>query len=113
LKILKGKYILIKDLIFKILFFSKENKIYLTAPLKSVERQDIEASLRTINDDRKNVIQAAIVRIMRVRKILKHESLMQEVIQQLSSHFEPKIAVIKVNSINKITSDNVVFFRLL
>ena len=78
-------------------FFSKNIRINLNVPLKSVEQKDIEGVHRTIDDDRKMVIQAAIVRIMKARQTLKHALLMQEVIQQLSSHFRPKIPLIKVS----------------
>lgn len=64
--------------------------------MKSVEQKDIEGLHRTIDEDRKMVIQAAIVRTMKARQTLKHALLMQEVIQQLSSRFKPKIPVIKV-----------------
>ena len=68
----------------------------MNVPLKSVEQKDIEGLHRTIDEDRKMVIQAAIVRTMKARQTLKHALLMQEVIQQLSSRFKPKIPVIKV-----------------
>ena len=79
-------------------FKSKKLRINLNVPLKSVEQKDIEGVHRTINEDRNMVIQAAIVRIMKARQTLKHALLMQEVIQQLSSRFRPKIPVIKVSS---------------
>jgi len=78
----------------------------LNVPLKSVEQKDIEGLHRTIDEDRKMVIQAAIVRTMKARQTLKHALLMQEVIQQLSSRFKPKIPVIKVNFIQKFSSKN-------
>ena len=61
-----------------------------------MEQKDIEGLHRTIDEDRKMVIQAAIVRTMKARQTLKHALLMQEVIEQLSSRFKPKIPVIKV-----------------
>ena len=81
---------------WKIIVFSKKIKITLNVPLKSVEQKDIEGLHRTIDEDRKMVIQAAIVRTMKARQTLKHALLMQEVIQQLSARFKPKIPVIKV-----------------
>jgi cullin 1 len=72
----------------------------LNLPLKSKYPKEIEDAHRTIDQHRQKVIQAAIVRIMKARQILKHALLMQEVIQQLSSRFKSNIPAIKVNIIS-------------
>ncbi|CAF5112462.1 unnamed protein product, partial [Rotaria sp. Silwood1] len=75
--------------------FSKKIKINLNLPLKLSKKKDIEDSHRTIDEDHRKDIQAAIVRTMEVRQTLKYKLLIQEVIQQLSSHFKPEIPVIQ------------------
>lgn len=48
-----------------------------------------------VDEDRKHEIEAAIVRIMKARKRLAHNSLVTEVIEQLKSRFVPNPIIIK------------------
>ncbi|CAK1546405.1 unnamed protein product [Leptosia nina] len=47
------------------------------------------------DDDRKMYLQAAVVRIMKQRKILRHTELIQEVVAQARGSFAPSVAMIK------------------
>ena len=57
--------------------------------------QEVEQTHHAIDDDRKMYLQAAIVRIMKSRKLLKHNQLIQEVLAQSKARFAPSIAMIK------------------
>lgn len=60
-------------------YSNKRTKFKITAALQKETPQEIEHTMSAVDDDRKLYLQAAIVRIMKSRKILKHNALIQEV----------------------------------
>jgi cullin 1 len=67
----------------------------LNQPIKAEVKVESSEVLKTVDDDRKYVIQATIVRIMKAHKTMKNQPLIQEVISQISQRFAPKIPDIK------------------
>ena len=58
---------------------NKRTKFKITSASQKETPQEIEQTHNAIDEDRKMYLQAAIVRIMKARKILKHTMLIQEV----------------------------------
>ena len=76
-------------------YTNKRTKFRIAGTVQKETPQEIEATHHAVEEDRKMYLQAAIVRIMKSRKLLKHNALIQEVLSQskvqrilfFSSHF--------------------------
>ena len=94
-------------------FKNKKVKVNLNISIKAEAKQDVEDTHKTIEEDRKmlmqvslarsfapmkirtDVFQSAIVRVMKSRKTMKHSQLVGEVINQIKNRFVPKVQDIK------------------
>ncbi|KAG8188555.1 hypothetical protein JTE90_007163 [Oedothorax gibbosus] len=85
-----GSFSLNKD------YVNKRTKFKLTAVIqKETTQQEVEQTHVSVDEDRKLYLQAAIVRIMKARKVLRHNALIQEVINQAKNRFVPNVSMIK------------------
>lgn len=78
----------------------------ITNKLESERRAENKQTLQRIDEDRRHLIEATIVRIMKMRKILSNRILIGEVLSQLTPKFTPKVPHIKVSRFSKMISLN-------
>jgi len=76
-------------------FISKRFRFKITTVLLGETPQQNAETRKLIDEDRKLYLQAAIVRIMKARKVLNHNNLIREVIEQARVRFQPNIQMIK------------------
>ncbi|KAF7714784.1 Uncharacterized protein PECH_007315 [Penicillium ucsense] len=62
---------------------------------KVESRGQREETEKKLNEERRHIIEAAVVRIMKQRKRLTHLNLMNEVLAQLTSRFVPDVKMVK------------------
>lgn len=77
-------------------YSNKRTKFKITAVVqKEAAQQEMEQTHNSVDEDRKLYLQAAVVRIMKARKVLRHNMLVQEVINQAKNRFSPNVTMIK------------------
>ena len=59
------------------------------------QQQQVEQTHASVDEDRKLYLQTAIVRIMKARKVIPHNCLIEEVINEAKNRFTPSVAMIK------------------
>eukprot|EP00038_Savillea_parva_P013983 m.9764 g.9764 ORF g.9764 m.9764 type:complete len:773 (+) comp2673_c0_seq1:137-2455(+) len=82
-------------LTLNVAFRNKKTKVNIKVPTKKEQKAETEDVHKTINEDRKLLMQAVIVRIMKMRKTMTMNQLIPEAIKQLEGRFVPKIPMLK------------------
>jgi len=76
-------------------FKPKKTKININVPIKIQQKAEDSATDAQVENERRFVLQAMIVRIMKMRKTTGYNLLISEVAQQASTRFTPTIPMIK------------------
>eukprot|EP01088_Endostelium_zonatum_P018470 TRINITY_DN5947_c0_g1_i4.p1 TRINITY_DN5947_c0_g1~~TRINITY_DN5947_c0_g1_i4.p1 ORF type:complete len:494 (-),score=135.69 TRINITY_DN5947_c0_g1_i4:25-1506(-) len=76
-------------------FVSKRMRFKVTTALTRETPKENEEAYKSISEERRSFLQAAIVRIMKARKTLNHANLVQETIGQAKARFKPSVPSIK------------------
>lgn len=90
-------------------FSSKHRKLKITSAAQAETEKDKKKTYKAVDEDRSMFLQALIVRIMKARKQLNHNQLIQLAIEHARARFQPEISTIK-KSID-ILIDKVMLFR--
>jgi hypothetical protein len=75
---------------------SKRLRIRVATQSSAAERQDSSATRESVTADRKLVLQAAIVRVMKARKSLPFQRLVGEVLEHVAERFRAPVPLVKL-----------------
>lgn len=80
---------------FNAKFKSKLYRVKIMTVVQKETESERSETRQKVDEDRKHMIEAAIVRIMKARKTMEHSNLISEVTKQLQSRFMPNPLLIK------------------
>ncbi|KAJ6245965.1 cullin-3a-related [Anaeramoeba flamelloides] len=92
-------------------FKSKLRRVKVPTVLRTEAEPERKKTRQRVEEDRKLLIDAAVVRVMKARKTLYHNDLIVEVTKQLTSIFHPKINMIKQRIENLIEREYLARFE--
>ncbi|KAH8081415.1 Cullin-domain-containing protein [Filobasidium floriforme] len=95
--LVKSKVLLVDGDTYDINYNMKSKKVRLNinVPMKAEQKKESDEVTKAAEEDRKYIYQATIVRIMKSRKTMKHQHLINEVSQHVSKNFPPVVSMIK------------------
>ena len=76
-------------------YSNKKKKVRIASAVQRETTQEAQSTRSAVDDDRRLFLQAAIVRVMKTRKTLTYQLLIQEVVEQSKARFSPSIPMIK------------------
>ncbi|KAL0489730.1 cullin [Acrasis kona] len=76
-------------------FKNKNRRIKIPNLVLKISKEEVQDINNTTQEDRKHAIEAAIVRLMKARKKMDHQTLVMDCSKQLMTHFVPDPKVIK------------------
>ena len=74
---------------------NKKTRVNINVPLRSVERRELEATRKSVDDERRYLTEAAIIRVMKTKKELEHHELVGQVMGQLAARFRADSRAVK------------------
>ena len=74
---------------------NRKTRVNINVPLRSVEKRELEATHKSVDDERRYLIEAAIIRIMKTKQKLAHQDLVGQVMGQLAARFMADSRTIK------------------
>jgi len=74
---------------------NRKTRVNINVPLRSVEKLELEATHQSVDDERRYLIEAAIIRIMKTKQKLAHQELVGKVMGQLAARFMADSRTIK------------------
>ncbi|KAJ3442620.1 cullin [Anaeramoeba flamelloides] len=92
----KNKKVISEDDVFQVntRFKSTQRKIKVVRISQNYTEKEKEKNMVWVNQERKNLIESMVIKVMKSRRVLKHEKLIAQVTKLVLSKFKPNITMI-------------------